>query len=111
MTTAAARPRTVETGGFDVERARLDFPILQTAVDGKPLAFLDNAATSQKPESVIQAVDRYYRTQNANIHRGVYRLSQTATERVARDRLRQGNDGSVELGRPGDGPKHDRFWR
>lgn len=65
---------------FDVERVRADFPILQTRVRGKPLAYLDNAATSQKPESVIETVDHYYRELNSNIHRGVHYLSERATE-------------------------------
>ena len=66
--------------GFDVEKLRADFPILREAVNGRPLVYLDNAATSQKPESVIQALVHYYRHDNANIHRGVHLLSQRATE-------------------------------
>ena len=68
------------TSGFDVEKIRTDFPILREAVNGRPLVYLDNAATSQKPESVIQAMVHYYRHDNANIHRGVHLLSQRATE-------------------------------
>jgi cysteine desulfurase/selenocysteine lyase len=64
---------------FDVERCRADFPILHTTVRGKPLIYLDNAATSQKPRQVIDATVRYYQEQNANIHRGVYYLSEHAT--------------------------------
>ena len=64
---------------FDVARLRKDFPILQQRVYGKPLVYLDNAATSQKPQVVISAVERYYATQNANIHRGVHFLSERAT--------------------------------
>lgn len=56
------------------------FPILSREVGGKPLVYLDTAATSQKPESVLRAVDAYYRRHNANVHRGVHRLSQEATE-------------------------------
>jgi cysteine desulfurase/selenocysteine lyase len=67
------------TAGFDVERYRADFPILRTMARGKPLVFVDNAATSQKPQSVIDATSRYYAVQNANIHRGVYELSENAT--------------------------------
>jgi len=70
----------VRTTPLDVERVRDDFPILQQQVRGKPLAYLDNAATSQKPESVIRTVDRYYRELNSNIHRGVHYLSEKATE-------------------------------
>jgi len=65
---------------FDVERVRKDFPILHRTVNGKPLIYLDNAATSQKPQVVIDAITRYYETENANIHRGVHYLSQRATE-------------------------------
>lgn len=65
---------------FDVERVRADFPILRTAIHGHPLVYLDNAATSQKPDAVIQAMVDYYRHDNANIHRGVHSLSQRATE-------------------------------
>jgi cysteine desulfurase/selenocysteine lyase len=64
---------------YDVERIRADFPVLARRVHGRPLAYLDNAATSQKPEAVIRALDRYYREYNANIHRGVHTLSEEAT--------------------------------
>lgn len=59
---------------------REDFPILQQMVHGKPLIYLDSAATSQKPDAVIDALDTYYRTTNANIHRGIYQLAEQATE-------------------------------
>jgi len=65
---------------FDVEKVRADFPILHTMIHGHPLVYLDNAATSQKPNAVIQAIVDYYRRDNANIHRGVHSLSQLATE-------------------------------
>lgn len=64
---------------FDVERIRKDFPILSTRVHGKPLVYLDNAATTQKPRSVLDALERYYTEENANVHRGVHHLSQRAT--------------------------------
>ena len=64
---------------FDVTRVRTDFPILDQVHDGRSLVYLDNAATSQKPRQVIDAVSRYYEAENANIHRGVYRLSAEAT--------------------------------
>jgi cysteine desulfurase/selenocysteine lyase len=64
---------------LNVEAIRADFPILQRQVHGKPLVYLDNAATSQKPEAVIQALDDYYRRYNANIHRGVHTLAEEAT--------------------------------
>ncbi len=65
---------------FDVARIRRDFPILHQRVHGKPLVYLDNAATTQKPQAVIDAVGRYYSTDNANVHRGVHLLSQRATD-------------------------------
>jgi cysteine desulfurase/selenocysteine lyase len=71
----AARPP-----GFDVEQIRLDFPVLHQKVHGKPLVYLDNAATTQKPRAVIDATTHYYETDNANIHRGVHALSERATK-------------------------------
>jgi cysteine desulfurase/selenocysteine lyase len=65
---------------FDVAQVRAEFPILATRVHGKPLVYLDNAATTQKPQPVIDALGRYYRAENANIHRGVHYLSQLATD-------------------------------
>ena len=64
---------------FDVEKFRKDFPILNEQVRGKPLVYLDNAATSQKPKQVIEILDVYYRETNSNIHRGVHTLSEKAT--------------------------------
>jgi cysteine desulfurase / selenocysteine lyase len=64
---------------FDVEKIRADFPILKQTVYGKPLVYLDNAATSQKPAAVIEATTRYYSADNSNIHRGVHLLSERAT--------------------------------
>ncbi len=64
---------------FDVERVRKEFPVLEREVHGKPLAYLDNAATSQKPRAVIEALTHYYSRYNANIHRGVHTLSEEAT--------------------------------
>ena len=66
--------------GFDAERVRADFPVLRQQVNGKPLVYLDNGATSQKPQAVIDELVRYYTTENANVHRGVHTLSQNATE-------------------------------
>ena len=71
---------TSATSAFDVARIREDFPILKQMVNGKPLVYLDNAATSQKPQSVIDALVRYYTTENSNVHRGVHTLSQLATD-------------------------------
>jgi cysteine desulfurase/selenocysteine lyase len=64
---------------LDVERIRRDFPILQQKVHGKPLIYLDNAATAQKPQVVIDILNRYYSMENSNIHRGVHFLSEKAT--------------------------------
>jgi len=66
-------------GSFDVERIRADFPILALKIGGKPLAYLDNAASSQMPQAVIERLVRYQTTQHANINRGVHYLSETAT--------------------------------
>jgi len=64
---------------FDIEKIRGDFPILNQEIYGKPLAYLDNAATTQKPQCVIDTVTRYYEHDNANVHRGVHALSERAT--------------------------------
>ena len=68
------------TMAFDVERVRQDFPILDQEVHGKPLVYLDNAATTQKPLPVLSAVERYYKRDNSNVHRGVHLLSERATQ-------------------------------
>jgi cysteine desulfurase/selenocysteine lyase len=78
MTTARIT-RGAETA-WDVERVRKDFPALHQQVHGKPLVYLDNAATSQKPQVVIDALVEYYSRDNANVHRGVHLLSERATE-------------------------------
>jgi cysteine desulfurase / selenocysteine lyase len=65
--------------GFDVEKIRKDFPILHQSINGKPLVYLDNAATTQKPLSVINALSSYYSNINANIHRGIHTLSEKST--------------------------------
>jgi len=65
---------------FDVHRVREDFPLLRQQVHGQPLAYLDNAATSQKPQAVIDTLTRYYGEENSNVHRGVHLLSERATE-------------------------------
>ncbi|MDO4707607.1 MAG: cysteine desulfurase [Porphyromonadaceae bacterium] len=66
---------------YDLDEIRSHFPILETLVHGKPLVYLDNGATTHKPMCVLEAIDRGYRTANANVHRGVHYLSQLATER------------------------------
>ena len=70
----------IDHAKFDVTAIRAQFPILATRSNGKPLVYLDNGATTQKPNSVIDAVSNYYKAQNSNIHRGVYQLSQLATD-------------------------------
>lgn len=77
-----------QTEGFDVEKIREDFPILHQEVNGKPLVYLDNAATSQKPKSVIDSIEKYYRGYNSNIHRGVHTLSENATEAYESARIK-----------------------
>ena len=67
---------------FDVEAVRRDFPILQQQVNGHPLVYLDNAATSQKPNAVIDAISDYYRGYNANVHRGIHTLAEKATAAI-----------------------------
>lgn len=76
---------------FDITKIRKDFPILDREVNGKPLIYFDNAATSQKPRAVINAIVDYYSNYNANIHRGVHTLSQEATQAYedAREKIRQ----------------------
>ena len=75
---------------LDVSKIRADFPILKQKVHGKPLVYLDNGATSQKPQIVIDALNRYYSTENSNIHRGVHFLSERATAayEVARQKIK-----------------------
>ena len=72
-------PRAEFLSADELESLRAQFPVLHQEVGGKPLVYLDNAATTQKPEAVLQALDHYYRVDNSNIHRGVHALSQRAT--------------------------------
>ena len=90
MTAATLTKQAIATG-YDLARVREDFPILKELIHGKPLVYLDNAATSQKPWSVINAERDYYTHLNANIHRGVHDLSQRATDAFegARGKARQ----------------------
>ncbi|MGH7452248.1 MAG: SufS family cysteine desulfurase [bacterium] len=81
-------PPAQSVNSFDVERIREDFPILRQKVRGKPLVYLDSAATSQKPQVVIEAISNYYKAENANIHRGVYYLSELATKAYEDTRLK-----------------------
>jgi cysteine desulfurase / selenocysteine lyase len=91
MTAASGKTRISAVPSTGVDRWRRDFPILARRVRGQPLIYLDNAATTQKPSVVIEATDRFYRTENANIHRGVYLLSEEATAayEAARETARQ----------------------
>jgi cysteine desulfurase/selenocysteine lyase len=73
---------------FNVNNIRKDFPILSQTVNGKPLVYFDNGATSQKPQAVIDAISKYYEEINANIHRGVHTLSQIATDAYEQSRLK-----------------------
>ncbi len=79
------------TTTFDINKIREDFPILKQVVNGNPLVYLDNGATSQKPQSVIDAIVNYYTTTNSNVHRGVHTMSQQATDSYegARAKIRQ----------------------
>lgn len=83
----AVSPTHVPASRLDIERIRDDFPILRQRVRGKQLVYLDNAATSQKPQSVIDAITHFYAHDNANIHRGVHYLSERAT--AAYDQVRE----------------------
>lgn len=80
-----------QRNSFEVENYRKDFPVLKERVHGKPLVYLDNAATTQKPQAVIDTIHRYYSRENANIHRGIYYLSEQATDayEVARAKVRK----------------------
>jgi len=91
MATTTQTTRPTPTPALDVYRVREDFPILTVRVHGRPLVYLDNAATSQKPRQVIEAIDHYYRDANSNIHRGLHALSEQATSQyeAARDKVRR----------------------
>src|SRR3989440_8676997 len=77
---------SVVPAGFDVEKVREDFPVLKQKIHGKPLVYLDNAATSQKPRAVIDAIIKFYEVDCANIHRGVHELSQRSTAKYEETR-------------------------
>jgi len=83
-----ASEKTTDALHFDVDSIRADFPILNQMVHGKPLVYLDNAATSQKPSAVIDAMSRYYTADNSNIHRGVHQLSERATKEYEEARVK-----------------------
>lgn len=77
---AGASSPSRPTGGFDVEAVRKDFPILQQRVNGKPLVWLDNAATTQKPQAVIDRIAKFYAEENSNVHRAAHELAARATD-------------------------------
>jgi cysteine desulfurase/selenocysteine lyase len=89
MSTVVKTPREIQSvpSSYDVHKVRQDFPILHQRVHGKPLVYLDNAATTQKPLAVIEALENYYRQDNSNIHRGVHALSERATEAYEKTRV------------------------
>ena len=89
MTVIATRPEG--RAAFDVDRIREDFPILRLKIHGKPLVYLDNAATTQKPRAVIEAMARLYQEDYANVHRGIHTLSERATKAYedAREKVRR----------------------
>ena len=92
MTKAAGKMHSAaRVDVLDVQRVRADFPALHQTVHGQPLVYLDNAATTQKPRQVIETLDRYYRRDNANVHRGVHALSERATAayETAREKVRE----------------------
>jgi len=84
-------PSHAASPSIDVESIRRDFPVLSRQIRGKPLTYLDNAASSQRPRAVIDAISNYYSTSHANVHRGVHTLSQEATDlfEAARERVRR----------------------
>ncbi len=85
MSITLPKPRSA---GYDVQRLRADFPILKQKIHGKPLVYLDNAASAQKPRAVIDTLRHYYETDHANVHRAVHTLSERATEAYEEARLR-----------------------
>jgi len=87
-TTIPVSARESSAPTFDVKRIREDFPILKRKVHGKPLVYLDNAATSQKPAQVVQAIERFYTEECSNVHRGVHLLSEQATQEYEESRAK-----------------------
>jgi len=76
-----------QTEILNIKKIRADFPILAREVNGKTLVYFDNGATSQKPQQVIDVIDKYYTFQNSNIHRGIHTLSQEATDAYEKARI------------------------
>ena len=81
---------------FDLARVRDDFPILSREVNGQPLVYFDNAATSQKPTTVIESISDYYDRYNSNVHRGVHTLSGEATDAYEGARAQIGHDAAAQ---------------
>ena len=90
MTAMMKGTEVAAAAAYDVERIRADFPILSRQVHGKPLVYLDNGASAQKPLAVIETMDHVYRNEYANVHRGLHFLSNAATSRYedARESVR-----------------------
>jgi cysteine desulfurase/selenocysteine lyase len=88
MSITISKPEIMMKASFGVERIRAEFPILHQQVHGKPLIYLDNAASSQKPRAVIDALKHYYENDHANVHRGVHALSERATEAYEEARIK-----------------------
>jgi cysteine desulfurase/selenocysteine lyase len=84
----ASTVRPSISSGFDARKVREDFPILKQKIHGKQLVYLDNAATAHKPQAVIDAVNRFYMTDNSNVHRGIHELSQRATRDYEEARIK-----------------------
>src|SRR5690554_6373132 len=78
---------SIQIAAFDIERIRQDFPILHQQVNGHPLVYFDNAATTQKPNAVINAIVKYYREDNSNVHRGAHTLADRATAKFEAARI------------------------
>ena len=91
MTAVAQTEQVLHVRPFDVVAVRADFPILQRTVHGKPLIYLDSAASAQKPQSVIDVMRYQYEHEYANVHRGAYWLSETLTSKyeAAREKVRR----------------------
>lgn len=88
MSSTATHPREMSASLFDIEKIRADFPLLHQKVNGYPLVYFDNGATSQKPKAVIDAINQYYSVYNSNVHRGVHYLSGKATDAYEEARVK-----------------------
>ena len=106
-TPSPARPMQ-PAAAFDAERVRRDFPILERSINGRPLVYLDSAASSQRPLAVLRAIEEYETHSHANVHRGVHALSQAATEAFegARERVQAVHQRALDT-RDHLRPRHD----